>query len=454
MNTTPAEVPGNPFKNIVLSLSGGGYRAAGFHLGAMDFLDELNLLENVTLLSTVSGGTITGMLYAVNNGAGLSYESFYKRAYEFLHQVNVIQMALGGLHAEAGGSLSLIRAAAQVYAAHLFEGFEDPTFGQLLDAPHTHLSEVVFNATEFRHGLSFRFLKSQSRRAVFGNKFFPVGEAVVRRIRAADIVAASSCFPGAFEPINFPDDFRWPAPDGLDAARDALGDAFKGEKGGKVVGLNLPLMDGGIYDNQGLESVALAAERAEADLGIIIVSDTSQRRDAIMEPSSSPKEGGVTLSIVAWLLRLIFVLSCVTVAAVATKFYAISDATGLTLFEYARRHPAETAFVYTMPAALAATVAGLLLWLRLLIGRRRCVEVYGTTFDVWAVVRRLSAWDLFGLLRTRADSLVAMSSTIFLNRVRAQSFRRFAEDPRYQKRTIFNLQIHQATVSKMTSLPS
>ncbi|HEX8292753.1 MAG TPA: hypothetical protein VF570_13415, partial [Pyrinomonadaceae bacterium] len=275
--------------------------------------------------------------------------------------------------------------------------------------------------------------------AVFGNKFFPVGEAVAGRIRLGDVVAASSCFPGAFEPLNFPDHFHWPTPGGLDDIRRDLGDAFRVEKDGEVLEVSVPLMDGGVYDNQGLESVSLAAERAGADLGIIIVSDTSQRSDAIMGFAGSRKEGGVTISGFARLLRVIFVLACLTVAAVAAKFFEAARGAGLKLYEYAWQHPYETAFVYVMPAAMAAAVAALLLWLRLLIRRKRCVEIYGTTFDVWDTVRRLSVRDLLGLLRARADSLVAMSSTIFLNRVRAQSFRRFAEDPRYRKRTVFNL---------------
>ena len=58
-----------PFEKIALSLSGGGYRAAAFHLGSMAYLDHakfdgISLLENVKIISTVSGGTITGVFYA------------------------------------------------------------------------------------------------------------------------------------------------------------------------------------------------------------------------------------------------------------------------------------------------------------------------------------------------------------------------------------------------------
>lgn len=439
MSLPPAEVPVNPFENIALSLSGGGYRAAGFHLGVMDLLDELNLLEKVTVLSTVSGGTITGMLYAVNNGRGGSYEEFYNQAYKFLTEVNVIERALDQMHRDDGAAqarLSLIRSAAQVYGEHLFDGFGDLTFGDLIDSPHPNLKEIIFNATEFRHGLAFRFMKSSSERARFGNKYFPVSSEVVRRVRLADIVAASSCFPGAFEPINFPDDFRWPGPQGLDNTRADLGAAFK-DKEGKCI--CLPLMDGGIYDNQGIESIDLASQRAEADFGAIIISDTGQRSDAILEFTGKRREGGVTLGVVAWVLRLVFVLSCITMVAVVMKFFGNARDANLAPLEFVRRHPGESAFLYLMPAALAAAVVGLLLWLRILVQRKRCVEVAGTTFDIWKIVRRLSIWDLFSLVQMRTDSMIAMSSTIFLKRVRSQSFRRFAEDPKYRKRTIFNL---------------
>lgn len=47
-------------KRIGLALSGGGFRAAGFHLGVMRKLHELNLLDKLDLISCVSGGSIAG----------------------------------------------------------------------------------------------------------------------------------------------------------------------------------------------------------------------------------------------------------------------------------------------------------------------------------------------------------------------------------------------------------
>ena len=49
---------------IGLALSGGGMRATLFHLGILKWLAEMELLENIEHVSTVSGGSI---------GAGLVY---------------------------------------------------------------------------------------------------------------------------------------------------------------------------------------------------------------------------------------------------------------------------------------------------------------------------------------------------------------------------------------------
>ncbi|MGR8931448.1 MAG: patatin-like phospholipase family protein [Gammaproteobacteria bacterium] len=46
-----------------LALSGGGFRAALFHLGVLARMAELDLLRHVQVLSTVSGGSIIGAMY-------------------------------------------------------------------------------------------------------------------------------------------------------------------------------------------------------------------------------------------------------------------------------------------------------------------------------------------------------------------------------------------------------
>jgi NTE family protein len=49
--------------DIGLCLSGGGARAIAFHLGCMKALDEAGLLDRVTAISAVSGGSVLAALY-------------------------------------------------------------------------------------------------------------------------------------------------------------------------------------------------------------------------------------------------------------------------------------------------------------------------------------------------------------------------------------------------------
>src|SRR6185369_15104512 len=55
------EQPEHP--KLGLALSGGGHRAAFFHVGVLARLAELGLLRPIQVISTVSGGSIVGALY-------------------------------------------------------------------------------------------------------------------------------------------------------------------------------------------------------------------------------------------------------------------------------------------------------------------------------------------------------------------------------------------------------
>src|SRR5262245_33569962 len=68
---------------VALCLSGGGYRAALFHLGAMRRLNELGLLGALDTISCVSGGSILGAFLARNvtpwPAAGTEFPSWDSR---------------------------------------------------------------------------------------------------------------------------------------------------------------------------------------------------------------------------------------------------------------------------------------------------------------------------------------------------------------------------------------
>lgn len=63
-------------KRIGLALSGGGYRAAAYHVGTLRALNKLGILDEVDVISSVSGGSITSAYYVQNKEKG--YEAFEK----------------------------------------------------------------------------------------------------------------------------------------------------------------------------------------------------------------------------------------------------------------------------------------------------------------------------------------------------------------------------------------
>ena len=62
-------------KRLGLALSGGGFRAAAFHLGVFRKLQELGLLWKIDLLTCVSGGSIAGGFLALNWPIRAAYPS-------------------------------------------------------------------------------------------------------------------------------------------------------------------------------------------------------------------------------------------------------------------------------------------------------------------------------------------------------------------------------------------
>jgi predicted acylesterase/phospholipase RssA len=267
---------------IGLGLSGGGFRASSFSLGVLTYLAEVKLeegttlLDNVVVLSTVSGGTICGASYAIGLKQGKSLVEIYKVVYNFMIKKDLVALSLDRLifHNLWKGERvkGLITAFADNYDQHLFNKAK---FGLLMKGENPiHLKNVIFNATEFDNANQFRFqwTESKNEQGIIGNYFRQIPAEIAEQIRMADILAASSCFPGGFEPINFPDDFVFEKPEEI--------------KFDKSKGFPVGLMDGGIIDNQGIEGLLMVEERMrknrdgknpnpERALDLIILSDVT-----------------------------------------------------------------------------------------------------------------------------------------------------------------------------------
>jgi|CXWL01.1.fsa_nt_gi predicted acylesterase/phospholipase RssA len=412
------------FGPIALSLSGGGYRAAAFHLGTLSMLRDLGLLEDVKTISTVSGGSIVGGYYSCTLSDGLSFEEFRDRFYDFLRTTNVISSALLNLHTfepdtDRTRMPSLIRAAARVYnGGSLLNG----KLLKELDLNKGHLREVIVNTTEFQTGGSFRFVSSTSKDIRSGNNNYEIKSEVAREIRLCDAVAASSCFPSGFEPIRFPSDFEWSSSMDLASCKEKLGDNFSDD---------IPLMDGGIFDNQGIDSVRNVADRKGNDIGLYIISDTSARDSKSFDFPPEKSSGFIPI----WIWRILFILM-----GIAAAFSAISI-----ISEWRRASVLndiswfQTAFTFVLPVMLALSVFALVLYSffksRTLM--RSVREMTG--IELWKYIRGLTLDEVVYLVKGRIDSVVELTSNVFMRRVRLMGFESVFADLDIRDKLVPNL---------------
>ena len=65
-------------KKIGLALSGGGYRAAAYHIGTLRALHKLGILDKVDVISSVSGGSIAAVYYALYKDNFGKFEETFK----------------------------------------------------------------------------------------------------------------------------------------------------------------------------------------------------------------------------------------------------------------------------------------------------------------------------------------------------------------------------------------
>lgn len=261
-----------------LALSGGGYRAAAFHLGTLKKLHELELLSRIEVISTISGGSITGAAYCLHEG---SFEEFHDSMAEALHRHNVISYALrswafvrsvllvlaflalsGFLLFTRWAPLALLLLAGLFYFVLRFQFRLLPVSQEIEKAYDTFFYQgrtlqqlpekpvLAIGSSNLQTGRPFTFSRDSMADSTYTYAPHPV------HFNGADFpiaraVTASSCVPFAFTPITIdPKYFRDPT---------------------DTIHAQPQLIDGGVYDNQGLQKLTQATSRYECNT--IIVSD-------------------------------------------------------------------------------------------------------------------------------------------------------------------------------------
>lgn len=227
----PSDIGKSPKPGTALCLSGGGYRAMLFHAGALWRLHELDLLQKIERISSVSGGSITAGVLATrwkelfkNGTTSKDFESIVVRPIRSLASRTI------DVRAFIGGLLGPGNAGDRIAASYRNHLFGTDTLQQLPDRPR-----FIFNATSVQSGVLCRFSKPYLWD-------YKIGKIEKPEIEVAVAVAASSAFPPVLSPVILelhPKQFVPGSGDGLELAEYQR---------------RLILTDGGVYDNLGLET--------------------------------------------------------------------------------------------------------------------------------------------------------------------------------------------------------
>src|SRR5438552_5636653 len=260
----PAEAARAVRPGVAMCLSGGGFRAALFHLGALRRLNELRVLSRVTHISAVSGGSILAAhlarsvqpwpepgekVQAWDERVAEPFKAFVRRDLRtwpilarWLLPWNWRLWPWNWFRTDTS-----VRLLASRYHERL-------QLGRLAELP-THPA-FVFCATDMVFGVNWEFRGDKVGDYLAGY-LRPVGTDWT----VARAVAASSCFPPVFPPLVLR--FR---PGELTGGRFPDGP----ERDGLVA--RLRLTDGGVYDNLAIEPVW-----GEHGPGTVLVSDGGGR---------------------------------------------------------------------------------------------------------------------------------------------------------------------------------
>ena len=247
-----APVPTQQRTGIALALSGGGYRAMLFHTGVLIRLNELGLLQQVSRVSSVSGGSISaaylGLVWKRLNWVGGVATNFNDAYVDGILRFSRHSMdwycATVGFLTQGRLVSSLV---SWVYDRALFHG------ATLQDLPGNQGPRFIICATNLTTGSLWRFSRPYMAD-------YRVGRIDRPRFSLARAVAASSAFPPVLSPMTLNLDGYaiddWPAR----ADRTEVPPPVPSFVRSRAV-----LSDGGVYDNHGLEPVN--------DWPIVLVSD-------------------------------------------------------------------------------------------------------------------------------------------------------------------------------------
>lgn len=188
---------------IGVALSGGGSRAAAFALGGLRALHDLDLLDDVVVVSGISGGSVAAAAYCYGRGSFDEFDSTMVRELSRGFQRDLLGRIVSpsylGRRMGAGVRNSL--AAVRVGRPHaslnrtdaLADVFRRRLFDRQLLREGPRRADVVLTATDLHTTNAVRFGSHVSACSRYGN--------IIEPIEIADAVAASAAFPLLLPPV-------------------------------------------------------------------------------------------------------------------------------------------------------------------------------------------------------------------------------------------------------------
>jgi len=260
-------------KKVGLALSGGGFRASLFHLGSLVALAKADKLKDISVISTVSGGSIIGVLYYLKvkelleskKDENITKKDYLKLVDELIQEFLSVITTKNIRNEVLGFDLILpditrTKKIAKLYDKYFYSKYNVKYLKDLVIRPlgekkfnpffqnfkrHNKVPLIVINATNLNNGHNFQFHATKMGEAVsseydrnFMVDFLREGCETFDKFLISEAVAASSAVPGIFPALNV-----------------------------KLGEVELNLVDGGVYENIGLN--AMFSENVDE----IIISD-------------------------------------------------------------------------------------------------------------------------------------------------------------------------------------
>lgn len=245
---------------IGLALSGGGFRAAVFHLGVLRFLAEQRLLERVTQVSTVSGGSLlTGAILSSAGGIWPSSSQFLQSVYpsvrDLLLSRDLFSFRALGVRGLLHHHVGVLGHRAWVLAWLITERWQiKARLAELPESPVWHI-----NTTCLETGKNWRFTRDSMGDWQFGRHYSP-------DVSVAEAMAASAAVPyviGGLR-LRLPRDGWWQTDPATKAPLRQCEPRHS----------KVRLWDGGAYENMALEPLYKPADGLQG-CDILMVSDAS-----------------------------------------------------------------------------------------------------------------------------------------------------------------------------------